>query len=860
MKRRVLVSLVAFVASVVAKVGYSEPSIIGDFIAPMGPACQATETRTRCGDTGTANCADSTRSGYKVSRTTCGGTQLADEYLYDGPQGATGPACQATETRTRCGDSGTANCADSTRSGYKVSRKDCAGNQLADEYLYDGPQGVPGCTYTYAMKYINRASGTITYNNDTRDETTIGTRLTISGCDETPVNVDTYDGDDGTSFNFKGKVDSCDDLPTTPTPAQNDAYLVAGDGEGRVCIYTGTGWPSCPGGCAEFTGPQGDAGVGVCDNVADASKAVKNTARTYIGKSGNTRGYMRLRHSMCDGTTTEDDKIEDECLPVMPADSSTCTNGTYLECTPQDGGSTYYICSPTTNSSIGSAITGADPCASATTTALKKKTVKSSVTEYQAASGSQSSTSRTVGYATTVKKMCSGSNNDDVTITQYDSCVRSTAPDGGPTCATGYVWKTCTHGSSTYQGCFPEENIGKDEVTSNYVGPSITSATEYTRGYLEMAVGSKSTKVYDTCTSVAKSGTSSTSGLKCKCGGTTSSGKCASSNTSRLYCLGFNTTGSCPTSGLVGIGGVLDAAAAAETAANNSNPCASLSSSATEAQKTAMTKSMTRTYSGSGNTRTSISYATVTRNTCSTNTPQQISYEYDTCKEVAPVSTCEGDTKAYLECTDQVTKSAYNVCQTVTANTSLSGKITAAQTTATNAATAAATAQETASGKIDATYLTSNNYLTSSSNLNASNLTGTIDSGRLPSTVVTNDSNATHGLEALLATSLTSGNLKDVATKGELSGYVKTDGSNLPSGVITTGNLGDQLQTGGVLASVVTNDTLKEQILDTSVLGECTTDTTADKVTTTCTSGSIMAQIYSQLKDAIDAAGNSGRI
>lgn len=221
------------------------------------------------------------------------------------------------------------------------------------------------------------------------------------------------------------------------------------------------------------------------------------------------------------------------------------------------------------------------------------------------------------------------------------------------------------------------------------------------------------------------------------------------------------------------------------------DPCASVANG-NDAQKKAQIKSMNSTYTlqtvSSGNDRTAVGYSTVTKTTCATGADAtQVEYQYDTCKEIADTRTsgaCSGNDKVYLECVNQ-TKGAsdsgytYKVCQTVTANTSLSGKITAAQTAATNAATAAAEAQTAAESKISASYLTTNGYLTSNSNLNAGKLTGTINAGRLPDTVVTVGDDATHGLNTLLAT-------KKYVTESGLESAVS---SAVSEKTVTFGNL-----------------------------------------------------------------------
>ena len=77
----------------------------------------------------------------------------------------------------------------------------------------------------------------------------------------------------------------------------------------------------------------------------------------------------------------------------------------------------------------------------------------------------------------------------------------------------------------------------------------------------------------------------------------------------------------------------------------------------------------------------------------------------------------------------------------------------------------------------------------------------------------------------------------------------KISTSILPDSVVTTGNLADN--------GIVTDATLKESLLDTSVMGTCSTETRNSKVETTCTPGSIMERVYNQLKSTIENRSDS---
>ena len=629
-----------------------------------------------------------------------------------------------------------------------------------------------GCTPTYSKQYIHGSISSPTYNNVSANA--IGTRVTVSGCDANPVNIDTYDGDDGTSFNYLGTVANCNALPTSPTPSANDAYLVKGTGLGRVCIYTGNGWPTCPDDCAEFTGPAGDNN---CTGLETSSTAVKNIALTYSGPTKSdsglsyytTKGKMTTSHTPCNPNVTLDDSVQDDpCVIIAAPAGSGCTGAsmTYYECKRQGqqggnaAGTTYNLCLTTTGSSIASVID--NPCYGVASGNLST-TERTQTTEYTAPTKTGSNSYYdTPGKMVTTSVKCNTSGNTVIGTTQ-DKCEEIAKPSG-----------VCTD----------------------------------------------STKVYYKCTKQSDN--------------TTTYNLCATGNS------------------------VLD-------------PCAELPTGATDAQKKAKVKSISSAYTletpSAGNDRTTIGYTTVTKTTCATGADSTlVEYQYDTCKEIVDTRTtgaCSGNTKVYLECTN-ATKGpsdsgrTYNVCQTVSANTSLADKVETAQTTATNAASAAAQAQTTANGKIDASYLSTNGYLTSSSSLPAANLTGTINSGRLPSNVVTTTNNKISAsvLPDTVVTTGTGGNIATVLSNNNVVTTTnnKISASVLPDTVVTT--TGGKIDASVLPTGVTTTDNLKQQLLDQTIMGTCTTSggTGDNAPTTSCTSGSLMEAIYNQLSAAISAA------
>lgn len=124
----------------------------------------------------------------------------------------------------------------------------------------------------------------------------------------------------------------------------------------------------------------GNNGAGICDGVANAATAVKTYTKTYTAHTTTAAGYVTLEQTMCDNITNNT-IYEDTCVPIVPTRTAQniCSNGTYMECTPQNGGNTYNICKTVTSEnaqSIGAAIGAAQSAAdnaqsTATTTANK---------------------------------------------------------------------------------------------------------------------------------------------------------------------------------------------------------------------------------------------------------------------------------------------------------------------------------------------------------------------------------------------------------------------------------------------------------------------------------------------------------
>ena len=391
MKRKIFVfTILGVCATMSAWANYP----IGTFVAPKGADgingtdCRPTETRTRCYGTGSDKCADSTRSGVKIVTTQCDGSGSTTSYIYDNNCGITvDSVADVTDAATS-----------------KVTHKRVTFKNTCTNATLTTTADVPvGCTPTYTQKYINKeTNGSFSYDNASRSEKTIGARVTVSGCGN-ENSFDTYDGNDGTSFNYKGSVENCDALNNISNPAQNDAYIVNGDGQGKLCIYNGSSWPTtCPDDCAEFTGPAGDNN---CTGYEDSNAAVKHTLRTYSGPSNSTliggvtvyatRGKMVLTHKMCKTDLSDTvDNENDPCVPIVAPSGVTC-NGTYFECKPQgtyDGNTSYAkynVCEATTGTTFSSALSNKEDAVCVGANANSSSVERKKTVSYTAPTGSE---------------------------------------------------------------------------------------------------------------------------------------------------------------------------------------------------------------------------------------------------------------------------------------------------------------------------------------------------------------------------------------------------------------------------------------------------------------------------------------
>lgn len=198
-------------------------------------------------------------------------------------------------------------------------------------------------------------------------------------------------GADGTSVKIKGTVPTCAALNSLTNVSAGDIYLVTGDNN-MGYIYDGTSFPNCPGNGIQIQGPKGQAclstlttqvcgpdltkkcpivtrsgtiytktdcngtnptddvvyngddGDDICDNVENPATSVKTYTKTYTEHTASLPGYVTLTQTMCNNTTNTTN-YQDSCVPIVPrTNQNICSDGTYMECTPQNGGNAYNIC------------------------------------------------------------------------------------------------------------------------------------------------------------------------------------------------------------------------------------------------------------------------------------------------------------------------------------------------------------------------------------------------------------------------------------------------------------------------------------------------------------------------------------
>lgn len=812
--------------------------------------CRPTETRTPCGHGTEEACGTAGRAGYKIVTTQCDGSGPTTSYIYDNNCGIT--VASTTDVHQ-----------DNDPTKPVTHKRVAFKNTCTNEPLSTTADVPVGCTPTYTQKYINKENGSFTYNNDSRGENTIGARVTVSGCGN-DNSFDTYDGNDGTSFNYKGSVANCSALNNVSNPAQNDAYIVNGNGNGKLCIYNGSSWPTCPSGCAEFTGP---AGASNCTGFESSPTAVKHTLRTYSGPSDSTtnsgvtfyatRGKTVLTHKMCNTSLNDTvDNENDPCVPIIAPSGVTC-NGTYMECKRGDNSTTYNVCEATTGTTFSSALSNKedDPCAGVASSS-QSATVKKTEWSYTAPTGSS------VGKLVQKNRMCDNSLSTSSLAVVEDECTEEARPSSGCNGSTK-VYKKCrpqgTYASNTsfsdYYVCVDgtykdvclgtaSSSLSTTERTQStaYTVPSGTKSGSGDYSYYTSSPGKMVTtsvkcnpgtsggnntvigSVQDVCDEIAKPSNVCTDSSKkfyqCRPQGKIN-------NSTEPYYLCTNPLGV----------SVLDTInSAAQTAVAAVDPCAGNNTNSSTIIKTTSTTAYSRG-TKNGNLYPNIGSKTVTKTACD-GTTTYTTTEQDSCVEIAkPANVCTAATSAYLRCYNAQASSdkTYYVCQDLGTNNSLANKIDAK-------ADASAVTQSALANTLGSTYLKPSDTI-STSQLPSNVVTttdGKINAGVLPSTVVTVGDDATHGLNTLLSSALSTGTLKDVVTSGTLNGYVKTTGTDNNS--IST-----------ILSS--------NNVVTTTNVGNCTAGTTTGKNTlVTCTDNSLAGQLLEALLPAINAAAGGNTV
>ena len=286
------------------------------------------------------------------------------------------------------------------------------------------PKPVNGCSPTVVVGEKDLTTGcytlTTTQQSLVNGVCTPGTSVSRNVCDGTP----------GAGITYRGIRDNCDALNSLTGLSQGDAYYV----NGKLYIYDGSSFPSCPengvnyqgpagldgctprftigskntSGCATLTitpsslvngtctdgtpqtgewcdgatGPQGPQGPDMCEGATSPSTTLKNEVKTYTAHTATEPGHMSITSTMCNNSTVSQTQ-QDACSAVdeshMPTTQRVCQSGQFTECVNQQTNQTYTICwtastqnTQTLSTAIQSAQTTADNAqATATTTANK---------------------------------------------------------------------------------------------------------------------------------------------------------------------------------------------------------------------------------------------------------------------------------------------------------------------------------------------------------------------------------------------------------------------------------------------------------------------------------------------------------
>lgn len=278
-----------------------------------------------------------------------------------GPQGPAGTGIQYQGAVANCAAISAINTSALSKGDAYFNRDDTllyifdgsAFPSCGDGVPFQGPQGETGPTGPQGPQGTAGQDACIpaftSSHNDTTRKTTV--RYTCGSTDE--------------SFEIADGAEPC-----TPTFTSSHNATARKTTVQYVCGSTNQ----------SFEIADGNDGAGICDGVANAATAVKTYTKTYTAHTTTAAGYVTLAQTMCDNSTNNT-IYEDTCVPIVPTRTAQniCSNGTYMECTPQNGGNTYNICKTVTSEnaqSIGAAIGAAQSTAdnaqtTATTTANK---------------------------------------------------------------------------------------------------------------------------------------------------------------------------------------------------------------------------------------------------------------------------------------------------------------------------------------------------------------------------------------------------------------------------------------------------------------------------------------------------------
>lgn len=259
------------------------------------------------------------------------------------------------------------------------------------------PKPVNGCSPTVVVGEKNLTTGcyilTTTPYSLVNGVCTAGTAESKSICDGAP----------GAGFTYQGTVADCAALSALTGLSQGDAYYV----NGKLFIYDGSSFPTCPEGGVDYqgpagctptiesssknaegcytitttpytlqngtctagtsverqvcdgetgaTGPQGPQGIqgpqgpDMCEGAVSPSTTLKSEVKTYTAHTSYVPGYMTLTSTMCNDSTVTQTQ-QDTCSAVdesnMPTAQRICPQGAYqyMECINQQNSQTYNIC------------------------------------------------------------------------------------------------------------------------------------------------------------------------------------------------------------------------------------------------------------------------------------------------------------------------------------------------------------------------------------------------------------------------------------------------------------------------------------------------------------------------------------